>query len=186
MSQNTINVIKDRHVKKVTSSKGRAIQMNTGAKAASGNIFLFLHADTYLPENAHQLIIQALHDKNTAAGAFNLGIRSRKTVFRIIEQMVYFRTRLTGIPYGDQGIFIKREFFETLGGYGNIPIMEDVDLMRRIKTTGKKIATIDEKVFTSARRWEKEGIIYCTLRNWILILLYLFGVPPEKLTTFYT
>ncbi|MGD0283471.1 MAG: glycosyl transferase family 2, partial [Dissulfurispiraceae bacterium] len=89
------------------------------------------------------------------------------------------------IPYGDQAIFIWKEYFHAAGGFREIPIMEDVELMRRIKKTGDKIYIIPEKVKTSPRRWEKEGIVYCTLRNWTLITLYFAGMPPEKLVKFY-
>ncbi len=184
-SQNTLQVVKGRHVKKIPSAKGRGIQMNTGAKAASGNIFLFLHADTYLDENAPEAIIKILQDKNTVAGAFDLAIRSPKAIFRLTEKYVYIRSRLTHIPYGDQGIFIKREFFEMLGGYPDMPLMEDVELMRRVKKAGGKIAIIDTKISPPPRRWEKEGFAFCTLRNLTLISLYLLGVPAEKLYKYY-
>jgi len=185
MSQNTSKVIQDKRVKKISSPKGRGIQMNIGSKAASGDILLFLHADTLLEHKAPELIVKTIRDQNAAAGAFDLGIHSQKAVFRLIEKMVYIRSRLTAIPYGDQGIFIRRNFFETIGGFADMPIMEDVDLMRRVKKAGGKIAMIDQKVSTSPRRWEKEGIIFCTLRNWILIVLFLLGVPAEKLSKFY-
>jgi rSAM/selenodomain-associated transferase 2 len=186
MSQSTLKALKqDNKVKKISSPKGRGIQMNAGAKVASGEIILFLHADTYLADNAPELIIKSIYDQNAVAGAFDLGIRSPKVIFRLIEKMVYIRTRLTRIPYGDQGIFVKRQFFETLGGYADMPLMEDVDLMRRVKNAGGKIAMINHKIFTSPRRWEKEGVIFCTLRNWTLILLYLIGVPAGKLSIFY-
>jgi rSAM/selenodomain-associated transferase 2 len=185
-SQNTLKAVKDKRVKKILSHRGRGIQMNAGAKVASGEILLFLHADTCLANNAPELIIKTLHDQNAVAGSFDLGINSDKAVFRLIEKMVYIRSRLTRIPYGDQGIFIKRNFFELLGGYGNMPLMEDVDLMRRVKKAGGKITIVNRKILTSSRRWEKEGVIFCTLRNWVLLLLYFMGVPTEKLSKFYS
>jgi rSAM/selenodomain-associated transferase 2 len=185
MFNNTLKAVKDKHVKKISSPKGRSIQMNAGAKVSSGKILLFLHADTYLSDDAPENITKALNDQNIVAGAFNLGIRSPKTIFRLIEKGVLIRSKVTRIPYGDQSIFIRRNFFEILGGYGNMPLMEDVDLMMRVKKAGGKITIIDQKVYTSPRRWEKEGIIFCTLRNWILILLYLIGVPAEHLSRFY-
>jgi GT2 family glycosyltransferase len=95
------------------------------------------------------------------------------------------RTRLTRIPFGDQAIFIRREYFERLGGFRDIPIMEDVELMARIRKRGDRIAVIPEKVRTSARRWEREGILSCTMRNWMLQAAYAFGVPPERLAKWY-
>jgi rSAM/selenodomain-associated transferase 2 len=183
--QTTLKVIKDKYIKKIRSPKGRGIQMNSGAKVASGEILLFLHADTYLADNAPELIKKTIQDQNAIAGAFDLGIRSPKKVFRLIEKMVFIRSRLIQLPYGDQGIFIRRKFFENLDGYNNTPLMEDVDLMRRVKKAGGKIVNINQKVFTSPRRWEKEGVIFCTLRNWTLILLFFLGVPAEKLSKFY-
>jgi len=114
-----------------------------------------------------------------------LGINSDRRVFRLTEQFVSIRTHLTRIPYGDQAIFIRREVFDRLNGFKEIPIMEDVDLMWRIKKAGDKIYIIPEKVTTSPRRWEREGILYCTLRNWIIVILYLLGAKPEKLARHY-
>jgi GT2 family glycosyltransferase len=96
-----------------------------------------------------------------------------------------WRSRLSRVPYGDQAIFIRATYFEAIGGFREIPIMEDVDLMRRIKRKGGKIVILREPVLTSARRWEQEGLIYGTLRNWLLILLYLCGVAPQRLAPFY-
>jgi rSAM/selenodomain-associated transferase 2 len=183
--QTTLRAIKDKHIKKIRSPRGRGIQMNSGAKVASGEILLFLHADTYLADNALELIIKTIQDQKAIAGAFDLGIHSHKGIFRLIEKMVYIRSRLTQLPYGDQGIFIRRNFFKNLGGYNNMPLMEDVDLMRRVKKAGGKIVIVKQKVLTSPRRWEKEGVILCTLRNWTLILLFFMGVPAEKLSKFY-
>jgi GT2 family glycosyltransferase len=98
---------------------------------------------------------------------------------------VSLRSRLTRIPYGDQTIFIKKTVYQELGGFRDIPLMEDVDLMRRLKRAGGRIVILPQKAVTSPRRWQKEGIVYCTLRNWFLIVLYLFGVPPQRLARFY-
>lgn len=181
----TVYRIKDERVIKVISPKGRGRQMNKGASVATGDILLFLHTDTELPENAFRTISAVIDKKQYVGGAFDLGIKSGRLIFRLIEKMVYIRTRLTGIPYGDQAIFIKKDFFAGMNGYQEIPIMEDVELMRRVKKSGYKICIIPQKVSTSPRRYEKEGVVYCTLRNWILMSLYLLGVRPEKLVNFY-
>ena len=123
--------------------------------------------------------------KNIVGGAFRLGIQSDRLAFRIIEKVANFRSRTTRIPYGDQAIFIERNFFQQVGGYKEIPLMEDVELMRRIKKAGGKIAIINRQVQTSPRRWEKEGVVRCTLRNWVLITLYFLGVSPNQLVKFY-
>ena len=181
----TVYRIKDERVTKVISPKGRGRQMNKGASVATGDILLFLHTDIELPENAFRTISAVIDRKQYVGGAFDLGIKSGRLIFRLIEKMVYIRTRLTGIPYGDQAIFIKKDFFAGMKGYQEIPIMEDVELMRRIKKSGYKICIIPQKVSTSPRRYKKEGVIFCTLRNWILMSLYLLGVEPEKLVKYY-
>ena len=184
-SGNTLKVISDEGIKKIKSSKGRGSQMNAGALRASGDILLFLHADTFLPPQAFSIINEAFRDSEISAGAFDLGIRSDKAAYRLIEAVVMVRCRLTQIPYGDQAIFIRKDVFENLGGYRDMPLMEDVDLMRRLKKAGAETARIPRKVSTSARRWEKEGVFFCTLRNSLLILLYYLGVPVVKLVKFY-
>jgi len=184
-SGTTLGAIRHRQVAKITAPKGRAVQMNAGAAAARGDILLFLHADTLLPPDGLHLIRRTLAQQNVVGGAFDLGIESGRRAFRLIETVVSLRTRLTKIPYGDQAIFLDSRFFHEIGGFKAIPIMEDVELMRRIKRLGKKIAVIPRPVQTSPRRWETDGILYGTLRNWALITLYLAGVRPEKLTRFY-
>jgi rSAM/selenodomain-associated transferase 2 len=181
----TLKQISNTSVKKILCPKGRARQMNFGVAKSSGDILIFLHADTRLPENALKKIATILEDKAIVGGAFDLGIDSERFAFRIIEKMASWRSRLTRIPYGDQGIFIRRDYFRALGGFQDIPLMEDVELMQRVKRNQGKIFILKEKVKTSSRRWESEGIIYCTLRNWLLITLYLSGVKPEKLVRFY-
>ena len=181
----TINAIEDEGLHTVVSVKGRARQMNRGAALATGDILLFLHADTHLPSNAFALIEAAMNDKGFVGGAFDLGFNTQRRIFKITELYVFFRTRLTKIPFGDQAIFIRRDFFEKIGGYRDLPIMEDVDLMKRIRKRGDKICIISEKVRTSPRRYEQEGIIYTTIRNWMLQLQYSLGVSPERLVRWY-
>jgi len=184
-SQNTLKAIFRGDVKKIAAFKGRGAQMNAGAAVANGEILLFLHADTLLPPPALDQILLALKQPKVVGGAFDLGINSNRWGFRLIETVASLRSRITRIPYGDQAIFIKKEAFEQLGGFGEIPLMEDVDLMRRVKETGQKIAIIPLKVLTSPRRWEREGLLFSTLRNWILISLYSLGVSPQRLAKFY-
>ena len=159
--------------------------MNTGVSIARGEILIFLHADTELPFHALEKIHSLLERKEYVGGAFDLGIKSNKFIFRVIEKLSSLRSRLNRIPFGDQAIFMRREYFDRIGGYKEIPLMEDVELMRRIKKSGNKIWIFDDRVMTSPRRWEKEGVIYCTLRNWTLRTLYLLGISPDKLATFY-
>jgi rSAM/selenodomain-associated transferase 2 len=182
---NTINAIRDTGVLTTISEKGRARQMNRGAALASGEILLFLHADTLVPIHALACVTTALNNKRFVAGAFDLGIHSERRIFRITEQYVFLRTRLTRVPFGDQAIFVRKEYFRKIGGYKDIPLMEDVELMTRIKRRGDRITIIPEKVLTSARRWEQEGLLYSTCRNWALQVLYACGVPPERLANWY-
>lgn len=181
----TLREISNTNVKKILCPKGRARQMNCGAAKSSGDILIFLHADTRLPEKALKMIATLLEDEEIVGGAFDLGIDSQRFAFRIIEKMASIRSRLTRLPYGDQAIFIRRDYFQSLGGFKDIPIMEDVELMQRIKRRRGKINIIKDKVKTSPRRWENEGVIFCTLRNWFLLTLYLLGVKPEALAKFY-
>jgi len=181
----TINVLTNREVIKVISPRGRGIQMNKGASVAKGKTLVFLHTDTELPVHAMRAISSVMDDAKYAGGVFDLGIKSGRAVFRLIEKLVYFRTRLTRIPYGDQAIFIRKDVFDAMDGYKEIPLMEDVEFMGRMKRLGYNICIIPQKVKTSPRRWEKEGIVYCTLRNLILQGLYHLGVKPDKLVKFY-
>jgi len=159
--------------------------MNLGASLAEGDILIFLHADTFLPPDALELIETAMEDRSCTAGAFDLAIDSDRPAFRLIEKVASFRSRITRIPYGDQTIFIRNRDFRDLGGFNNIPVMEDVEFMQRIKKRKGKICIIGRAVLTSPRRWEKEGIVYTTLRNWLLLCLYLCGVKPERIVRFY-
>ena len=181
----TIDNIRNKEIKKLISEEGRGRQMNTGAAIASGEILIFLHADTRLPVNALDRIRHSLQKKQYVGGAFDLSIRSDKLILKVIATCASLRSRLTRIPYGDQAIFIRKDYFNKIGGYKEIPLMEDVELMKRIKKRGDKIYIFSDRVFTSPRRWEKEGIICCTLRNWIIIILYLIGISPDKLARYY-
>jgi hypothetical protein len=135
--------------------------------------------------HAFQRIESLIERKEYVGGAFDLGIKSDKFIFKMIGTLSSLRSRLNKIPFGDQAIFIRREYFNQIGGYKEIPLMEDVELMRRIKKSRKKIWIFYDRVMTSPRRWEKEGVIYCTLRNWAMQALYLLGVSPHKLANFY-
>jgi rSAM/selenodomain-associated transferase 2 len=172
-------------VKGVLSPKGRGKQMNAGAAAATGEVLLFLHADTALPESGLDDISGVIRAGRCVVGAFDLGIADDSPVFRVIERISSLRSRLTRVPYGDQALFVKSDYFRQLGGFAEFPLMEDVDFMRRVKKSGGKISFIGRRVQTSSRRWRKEGIVRCTLRNWTIILLFLCGARPERLAKWY-
>jgi len=181
----TTHAITDSNVTTLSSKGGRARQMNAGAAVASGEILIFLHADTELPTNALGIISTVMGQGRYIGGAFDLGIKSDRFAYRLIAKAASLRTRVTRIPYGDQAIFMRRDFFCNIGGYRDIPIMEDVEIMQRVKKLGERIYLIRDRVQTSPRRWEREGILYCTVRNWLLSSLFYMGVSPEKLSRMY-
>jgi rSAM/selenodomain-associated transferase 2 len=181
----TVSAITCQDVKKMVSFPGRGTQMNVGAEAASGDVLVFLHADTLLPPSAFSLVSSLLEDPSVCGGAFDLGIDDGCKVFRLIERMANLRSKLSRIPYGDQAIFVRSCVFSSIGGYRNIPIFEDVDLMRRIKAAGLELGFIESPVLTSARRWQREGVLRTTFRNWLILAGYFAGFSPEFLERFY-
>ncbi len=181
----TIEQINCPDVVTVVSEKGRAIQMNAGAAIAKGDILIFLHADTKLPAGAMAKVESVLQRDGYAAGAFDLGIESDDFFIKLIAAGARIRSRMSRVPYGDQAIFMRREYFEEIGGYKEIALMEDVELMRRIKDRGDEIFILKDRVKTSGRRWEKHGAFYTTLKNQVLLVLYRLGVSPERLAKFY-
>jgi rSAM/selenodomain-associated transferase 2 len=181
----TVGTIQDKDVTTITTGKGRGRQMNAGATASRGEILVFLHADTTLPENALKKINRAMQDRDYVGGAFDLKIDSDRLFLKYISTRASLRSRWNRIPYGDQAIFVRKKYFDQLGGYKEIPLMEDVDLMRRIKKDGQKIFILPDKVTTSARRWESDGVLYTTMRNQILVRLFYLGISPHRLAKYY-
>jgi rSAM/selenodomain-associated transferase 2 len=169
----------------ITAPLGRGPQMNAGARMAQGQWLLFLHRDVQLPHQALHQVDQVLTVEHIAGGAFDLKIDSSRWCLRAISTLSSWRSRLTRIPYGDQAIFIKKAVFDQVQGYPDIPIMEDVALMQRLKQNGHTIQILRSPVMASPRRWEQEGILRCTLRNWVLLWLYRSGVAPEVLVQWY-
>ena len=184
-SGSTVGAIDDPAVIRLTSEKGRAWQMNKGAAAASGDILLFLHADTTLPENGFAKITEVMESGQYVAGAFNFATESKNLFLKHIYYTSYLRSKISRIPYGDQAIFIRRDYFQKIDGFPEIPIMEDVALMKKIKKNRDKIHILKDKVKTSTRRYEEEGFIYGWLRNHRVRILYFLGVPPERLLKYY-
>jgi rSAM/selenodomain-associated transferase 2 len=183
--ESTIQKISSGDAVTLRSRPGRGAQMNRGAAEARGEIFVFLHADTRLPENAFTLINKALEKSGCAGGAFDLGIDSRRFLMLLTARCASLKHRITRVPYGDQAIFIRAGFFREIGGYKEVPIFEDVELMRRIKKLGKKITILNRRTKTSPRKWEKDGAFYAIVRNWTLQALYLMGASPEFLAKHY-
>ena len=181
----TVNIAQEFGAKIIQSPvQNRAYQMNLGAEQALGSILLFLHADTRLPSGYAEKIITALSIPKTVAGAFALGIDGEKTSFRLIEKTVNWRSRFLSLPYGDQAIFLPTKLFREMGGFVNMPIMEDFNLIQRLKRRGN-IHLIPDKVITSNRRWQKLGVYRTTLTNQCIVLGYYFGISPEMLASWY-
>lgn len=166
------------------AEEGRGWQMNAGAEYANNDILLFLHADTSLPDNADQLINQALQEDGKSWGRFNVRLSGKTWLLRIVEGMMNWRSCFTGIATGDQAIFVKASTFKQIGGFADIPLMEDIDLTRRLKRIKRPIC-IKTPVITSSRRWEENGIIRTILLMWSLRLAYALGVSPETLSKYY-
>jgi rSAM/selenodomain-associated transferase 2 len=168
----------------LTAERGRARQMNAGARAARGDVLLFLHADTTLPPGFEAAIAEALADPAVVAGRFDVRLDNPRWPFRLIAGLMNLRSRLSGISTGDQALFVRRAVFEALGGFPDIPLMEDIEITRRLKRRGRQ-AALRTRVTTSARKWEREGVARTIGLMWTLRLLYACGVSPARLHRWY-
>ncbi len=173
----TVNICKNFNTRIIYSGKGRGIQLNSGAKIAKGEILIFLHADTLLPKNVFNTIDKSFNN-NINLATFKLKFDSNKLLYQIYSYFTKFETMFT--TFGDQALIVKKDFFNKMGGFKNQKIMEDVDFLKRARkvTSMKKI---NDYVITSARKFEKEGLIKTQIKSFILIIKYLFGVSPEKI-----
>ncbi|MEO1882184.1 MAG: TIGR04283 family arsenosugar biosynthesis glycosyltransferase [Methyloprofundus sp.] len=167
----------------IISARGRALQMNAGAKQVSAEILIFLHADTYLPAQALQSIQQGI-DRGAQWGRFDIHLTGKSPLLKMVAQMMNWRSRLSGIATGDQAIFITSKVFESVGGFPEIALMEDIELSKRLKYISPPYC-IKSKVKSSARRWAIFGVWRTIILMWRLRLLYFFGVSPEKLARLY-
>lgn len=168
----------------VRTQTGRAVQMNAGVAAARGELLLFLHGDTLLPPGFAGDVRQALSDPEVAGGAFRLAINAPGPGFRLVEKVANLRSVILKMPYGDQALFLRAEMFRAVDGFPNLPIMEDFEFVRRLKSRGR-IKILPGNATTSARRWQKKGIIRTTLINQVIIIGYLLGVEPSRLAKWY-
>ena len=171
-------------VRLVTAPCGRARQMNEGAKASGGEILLFLHADTQLPDDAKTMIDTTLADQRMVGGRFDVRFDRPSMWGTIISRMMNWRSRLSGIATGDQALFVRRPIFEQMGGFADMPLMEDIDFSRRLKRKGAT-AALTTTVTTSFRRWEQHGPLRTILLMWALRFLYWIGISPSHLVEWY-
>jgi rSAM/selenodomain-associated transferase 2 len=168
----------------LAAPRGRASQMNAGAGVAAGEVLLFLHADTRLPDGADRLVLDALATSRRAWGRFDVRIEGRHWLLAVVAWLMNRRSRWTGIATGDQAIFVRRAAFETVGGFPAQPLMEDVELSARLKRISPPVC-LDGPVVTSGRRWESYGVLRTILLMWWLRLCYFLGTPPERLAQRY-
>ena len=171
-------------VRLVTAPCGRARQMNEGAKTSRGEILLFLHADTQLPDDANTMIQTTLANQGIVGGRFDVRFDHPSKWGIIISRMMNWRSRLSGIATGDQALFVRRHIFEQIGGFADIPLMEDIDFSRRLKRKGAT-AALTATVTTSFRRWEQHGPLRTILLMWTLRFLYWIGISPSHLVEWY-
>jgi uncharacterized protein len=180
----TVEIARANNVNVIVSLPGRAHQMNVGAAASAADILLFLHADTKLPAGFETFVRRALSQPSVVAGAFLLRIAAQRKGLRIIEAFANWRSKRLQLPYGDQGIFLSAKLFSKVGGFREFPIMEDFELMRRLRREGRiRIAPVP--ILTSGRRWTRVGICKLTLLNQVAIAAYCLGVAPSRIAPWY-
>lgn len=184
-SDATLEIVKEHNLCCIQTFPGRGGQQNAGARAATGNVLLFLHCDTSLPENFAAHIRDTLHNPDVVAGAFHLAIDAPGLGYRIIERGANLRSRLLGLPYGDQALFVRKDVFLKTGGFPDQPILEELPLLHHLKKHGR-IKLAKTSVQTSARRWQKHGLINTTLLNQCILAAFLLGVDSRRLAHWYS
>lgn len=180
----TLEICKEFAVDVMHAERGRARQMNVGARRASGEVLLFLHADTRLPQSALNDIAAALSDSRYLGGRFDVELEGAHWMLKIVGTLINYRSRATKIATGDQALFVRREVFDRMGGFPDIPLMEDIGFCRALKRIGG-VACLRSRVITSARRWERDGVWRTIFKMWSLKVCYLAGVSPIRLKRFY-
>ncbi|MFL6833873.1 MAG: TIGR04283 family arsenosugar biosynthesis glycosyltransferase [Xanthobacteraceae bacterium] len=180
----TVRRARPRADRVVLASRGRALQMNAGAEQASGDVLLFLHADTRVPADADHVVLKGLERSGRVWGRFDVKIDGRSPVLLVVAWFMNLRSRLTGIATGDQATFVRRSAFQAVGGFPAIALMEDIALCKRLKRVSRPLC-LRERVITSGRRWEKKGVLSTIILMWHLRLAYFFGADPKELARQY-
>ncbi len=183
-SDATLSIAQKAGCQTVVAPRGRGSQQNAGAANASGDALLFLHADCHLHEQCLIQLAESLVDAKVTAGAFVHRIEAAGWAFRLIERSDSLRARLWKMPYGDQGIFVRHTTFEQIGGFPDVPLMEDVRLMRILRRQGK-FRLLPGPIRTSPRRWQHTGVLRQTAKNWALRMAERLGAEPESLVKYY-
>jgi rSAM/selenodomain-associated transferase 2 len=166
------------------TGRGRALQMNAAAAQATGDVLLFLHADCTLGEGALRAAEQCLRRRSVVAGCYSMRVTAPGWLYRCINTCATARVCLTGLIYGDQGLFLRRRDFERLGGFPLLGLMEDVFFSKRLRREGR-LTVLSQPIFVSPRRWQRVGLVKQTLRNWALTAAAVLGVSPDRLAAFY-
>ena len=165
----------------INGPAGRALQMNAGAGIATGDIFLFLHADSRIESTSYEKMLHSMKNSDEVGGAFSLCIVSNKWSLRLITRLANLRSKYLGMAYGDQAFFVKNKIFQEMNGFAKLPICEDIDFFKRLRNLGPVIL-LNEQALTSPRRWDKEGIWFTTIKNILIATLFKLGFPPRSLT----
>ncbi|MGB0061376.1 TIGR04283 family arsenosugar biosynthesis glycosyltransferase, partial [Candidatus Binatus sp.] len=168
----------------IVAPRGRARQMNAGARAAHGDTLAFVHADTIVPATFAADIASALSDPAVVGGRFDVQLDASSLPYRIIGAMISLRSRISRTGTGDQAIFVRRGVFDRLGGFPDLELCEDLEFSRRLKRAGR-VACLRARVTTSARRWTRDGVARTVVRMWLIRAMYLMGVPPARLKRIY-
>ncbi|MBU2538316.1 MAG: TIGR04283 family arsenosugar biosynthesis glycosyltransferase [Proteobacteria bacterium] len=183
-SDQTVSLATQAGARVIPAPPGRGSQQNAGAHAAQGKILLFLHADTRLPEGFAPQIRTTLAERGVVAGFFRFGVDAKGWQFRLLEQCTNWRASWFGLPYGDQGLFLSADRFKTMEGFREIALLEDLDLVLRLRKNGR-LALLATPVRTSARRWQRLGFARTTMINQIILLGFFFGISPDRLARWY-
>lgn len=182
--EGTVELARGQADQVLQGARGRARQMNAGALAASGDLLLFLHADTHLPADADRLILEVLTARDNVWGRFDIRLSGTHWLFPIIAAMMNLRSCITGVATGDQGLFMTKSAFASVGGFPDIPLMEDIEISRLLKRRSRPVC-LRQKAITSSRRWERRGVLRTVFLMWGLRLAYALGVSPERLVRVY-